>query len=175
MATTADDGDLFAEAMGKVQRLPEDNKITIEKRLLRAHEVARCHGSEAFYTAVETGQMVEQTEQPGLLLASGVSREKLKRLKCGQPPIARTIDLHGLNRDKALISLTEGVSSALANRQRVLAIIHGRGLHSSDGKPVLKEATYQWLSDGPFAGHVLAVVAQPGSGGGASLVLLRRH
>ena len=48
-----------------------------------------------------------------------------------------------------------------------------RGLHSQ-GRPVLKQAVFQWLREGPCAGFVLAAVPRNDSGGGASMVLLRR-
>jgi DNA-nicking Smr family endonuclease len=55
-------------------------------------------------------------------------------------------------------------------------VVHGRGLHSKDQLPVLKEALRTWLSTARFARHVLAfATARPADGGaGAVYVLLRR-
>jgi DNA-nicking Smr family endonuclease len=63
---------------------------------------------------------------------------------------------------------------ALTDQHRVLCIVHGRGLHSQ-GKPVLKEAVYQWLRSGSYANHILAAIPKPYTGGGSCLVLLRRN
>jgi DNA-nicking Smr family endonuclease len=55
-------------------------------------------------------------------------------------------------------------------------IIHGRGLHSKESVPVLKERLKVWLSRGRIGKSVLAfVTARPSDGGaGAVYVLLRR-
>ncbi|GAV20050.1 hypothetical protein MMIC_P1011 [Mariprofundus micogutta] len=113
------------------------------------------------------------TDDPWVLRADGISRERLKQLAAGNPAVSLTLDLHGLTRNEALDLLDNEFLQAISRKQRVIAIIHGRGLHSQ-GKPVLKDAVYQWLRDGSMARFVLAVMPQPGSGGGACLVLLRR-
>jgi DNA-nicking Smr family endonuclease len=55
-------------------------------------------------------------------------------------------------------------------------VVHGRGLHSKDQVPVLKEALKRWMATARFAEHVLAfATARPHDGGaGAVYVLLRR-
>jgi DNA-nicking Smr family endonuclease len=115
-----------------------------------------------------------QAEDSWVLIADGISRERLKSLASGRPPVEQTLDLHGATRNEALGLLEEWFGHAVGNQLRTLCIIHGRGLHSAEGKAVLKEAVYLWLRSGPFAHAVLAVIPQPGSGGGACLVLLRR-
>jgi DNA-nicking Smr family endonuclease len=111
-------------------------------------------------------------EAPWTLCASGVSRERLRRL-AGEP-VECEIDLHGHTRDGALRALETAIMAALADGRRTLCIVHGRGLHSQ-GRPVLKQAVFQWLREGPCAGCVLAAVPRIGSGGGASTILLRRQ
>ena len=60
--------------------------------------------------------------------------------------------------------------------KRCVLLVHGRGTHSKDHLPVLKEALRTWLSTNRFGRHVLAfATAQPADGGaGAIYVLLRR-
>jgi DNA-nicking Smr family endonuclease len=55
-------------------------------------------------------------------------------------------------------------------------VVHGRGLHSKDQVPVLKEALKRWMQTARFARHVLAFTsARPPDGGtGAVYVLLRK-
>jgi len=113
-------------------------------------------------------------DRPWVLKADGVAEERLKRLAAGNPPEDMEIDLHGMSRGKACDLISDAVARALAAGKRVICLVHGRGLHSSDGRPVLREAVYRWLRDGPFSGQVLAVVPKPGTGGGSCLVLLRR-
>lgn len=168
------DADLFTEAMGKVQPLAETDKVQPRKCLPRGNQVAAEQRNRQSVDMVASGHVAHRTG-PWTLVADGISRERLKRLAGGDPPAAWTLDLHGMTCEVALTAVAEGFVRALADPSvRVLCLVHGRGLHSSDGKPVLKQAVYHWLTDGPFAGHVLAAVPQPGSGGGACLVLLRR-
>ena len=58
------------------------------------------------------------------------------------------IDLHGLFRADAVVKLTNEV--AIFSRQgiREVEIIHGKGLHS-DGEPVLKTMTLEWIKNNP--------------------------
>ena len=60
--------------------------------------------------------------------------------------------------------------------KRCVLVVHGRGLHSKDQMPVLKDALKRWMSTARFADHVLAfATARPHDGGlGAVYVLLRR-
>jgi DNA-nicking Smr family endonuclease len=55
-------------------------------------------------------------------------------------------------------------------------VVHGRGLHSKDNVPVLKEAVRGWLATQRFSRHVLAFATarQEDGGAGAIYVLLRR-
>jgi DNA-nicking Smr family endonuclease len=56
-------------------------------------------------------------------------------------------------------------------------VVHGRGLRSPGGRPVLKHATAQWLSHGIIGGYVLAFTTARlyDGGAGAVWVLLRRE
>ena len=102
-------------------------------------------------------------------------QERLKRLAGGEPPIDFELDLHGCNRDRSLELLDTCVSRMLQEGQRVLCIVHGRGLHSSEQTPVLKQTVYQWLQSGPANHEILATIPKPGTRGGSCLVMLRRQ
>ena len=60
--------------------------------------------------------------------------------------------------------------------RRCVVIVHGRGLHSKDQQPVLKERVTVWLTQARLGRLVLAFcTARPHDGGaGALYVLLRR-
>lgn len=171
-----DEEDLFAQAMGKVRKLKTADKIHPEKPKPKRdiHSGQFVKKSSALLPPPTMEQAPEAGEEPWILKSSGVSREKLKALGAGRPPIDLESDLHGLNREQALAGLARMFDVALAERLRVLCIVHGRGLHSQ-GKAVLKEAVYEWLRSGPYAGHILAVIPKPYTGGGSALVLLRRQ
>lgn len=174
MSDNDPDKDLFAEAMRKVRRAAGTSRVVAAKARPRPASTIPARRIEAGSGPVPVGLLPQPTDQPGVLRADGVSGERLKRLAAGRPAVQQTFDLHGITRHEALELLEAGFRQAIDSRMRALCIIHGRGLHSQ-GRPVLKHAVYHWLQEGPFAGAVLAVIPQPGSGGGACLVLLRRQ
>lgn len=170
----AADEDIFAEAMRKVQPLSPSRRVAKEApKTEKRVSIAKPHRTVEIKRA-KPQSTPQTTDDPWRLVANGVSRERLKQLASGRPSVDSTIDLHGATRDEAISMLARVVEEMLAAGKRVLCIIHGRGLHSPD-KPILKEAAYRWLRDGAYASHVLAVVPEPGSGGGACLVLLRKQ
>jgi DNA-nicking Smr family endonuclease len=168
------DDELFAEAMGKVRRINPANKIIPEKAKPKPETATSAPRTQPLMQSKTVLSSPRQTEEPWVLRADGISRERLRSLASGRPPVEQTLDLHGATRNEALGLLEEWFGHAVGNQLRTLCIIHGRGLHSAEGKAVLKETVYLWLRSGPFAHAVLAVIPQLGSGGGACLVLLRR-
>jgi len=173
MANLNQDDELFAEAMGKVNRITPANKIIPEKVKPKPEAAARVRQAHPLLRAEYVEVFPRQAEDPWVLCADGISRQRLRLFAAGRPPIELTLDLHGVIRNEALNLLENLLRRAINARARAVCIVHGRGLHSA-GKPVLKETVYQWLRRGPFAHAVLAAIPRPGSGGGACLVLLRR-
>ena len=167
------DEQLFAEAMQKVRRAARTDKVVAARPKPKPRDVVSARQPSVESRQLPARAALQASDQPGVFRADGVSNERLKRLAAGRPPVEQTFDLHGVTRHEALVLLEDGFRQAIGSGKRALCIVHGRGLHSQ-GRPVLKDAVYHWLSDGPFAGAVLAVIPQPGSGGGACLVLLRR-
>jgi len=170
-----DEQGLFAEAMGKVHPLAAVDKIASSKPkpVKPVQGVTHRHSPGKFTSQASKALSVQCTADPWVFVADGMSRERLKRLAAGRPPIERTFDLHGMRRNEAMAMLEEACEQAMRAGVRVICIIHGRGLHSQ-GRAILKEAVYHWLRQGPLAHRLLAVIPQPGSGGGACLLLLRR-
>ena len=100
----------------------------------------------------------------------------LRKLRAGEIAVQGHVDLHGLTRDEAKGALERFLLESRHAGKRCVLVVHGRGLHSRDHLPVLKDALRTWLSTARFARHVLAfATAQPADGGaGAIYVLLRR-
>jgi DNA-nicking Smr family endonuclease len=73
--------------------------------------------------------------------------------------------------------LARFILDSVRKGRRTVSIVHGRGLRSPGGQPVLKHAVAQWLSHGMIGGYVLAfTTARAYDGGtGAVWVLLRRE
>jgi DNA-nicking Smr family endonuclease len=97
-----------------------------------------------------------------------------QRLRRGELPIDRRIDLHGLTQPQAHAALDRFVRAAAAAGCRLLLVITGKG---SGGDSTLRRLVPRWLSHGEHAARVLrATPARPQHGGdGALYVLLRRR
>jgi len=169
--------ELFAEAMQHVQPIDNTAKVTpaspsIKQRTRRSMQ--KNQPIAAHHLPQPNNSTLKQDASTWVLRANGVAPNLLKKLSTGQLSIHRTIDLHGMTRDQAIAKLEGTLLTSLQAQERVLCIIHGRGLHSSDGQPVLKKSVYQWLQKGGLSGYILAVTPSPNSAGGSCLVLLRR-
>jgi len=169
--------DLFAEAMQQVQPIEKIAKITPSTATAKK-KVHRDIHQRTNAAAYDSRTLVKSTPQeddsPWVLRANGIAPDTLKKLSNGQLPINRTIDLHGMTRDKSIAALEKTMQSSLQTSDRVICVIHGRGLHSPDGRPILKQSIYQWLKNGSMSAHVLAVTPAPNTAGGSCLILLRR-
>lgn len=109
-------------------------------------------------------------------IGEGIDRRLLKRLRAGEYAVQAHVDLHGLTREAARERVTRFVAESRRAGHRCVLIVHGRGRHSKDQIPVLKDAVRSWLERGQSARSVLAfATARPHDGGaGAVYVLLRR-
>ncbi len=109
-------------------------------------------------------------------LAPGVDRKLLRRLKRGDFSLQGHLDLHGMGRETAQREVRAFLRDARGQSKRCILLVHGRGLGSPGGEPVLKRLLVRWLSRGELGRQVLCFcTAQPEDGGaGAVYVLLRR-
>jgi DNA-nicking Smr family endonuclease len=109
--------------------------------------------------------------------AAGVDRRILRELERAARAPEATLDLHGRKSREAEASLVAFVRGAQSGGRRVVLVIHGRGLRSGEGGPVLRQLVHECLTQGSLVDAVLAVVAAPPrlGGSGAALVLLRRR
>jgi DNA-nicking Smr family endonuclease len=107
----------------------------------------------------------------------GLDPRLVTRLRRGEFSVQAHIDLHGMTQVDGKEALTQFIVDSVRKGHRAVLVVHGRGLRSPGGQPVLKHATAQWLSHGTVGGYVLAfATAQAYDGGaGAVWVLLRRE
>lgn len=103
----------------------------------------------------------------------GVQQKLLRRLRRGQFSTAAELDLHGNTVAEAQEALAEFLSDCRIRGVRSVRIIHGKGLRSRDGRPVIKNKVARWLR---HRDEVVAFCsARPVDGGtGALYVLLKR-
>ena len=99
---------------------------------------------------------------------------RLRELARGLLPVFETLDLHGMSVEKAEAAVRSFCAGARGTVARTVLVIHGKGLHSPAGQPVLRDEVAEWLSTAPLARDVLCfATARPKHGGsGAMYVLL---
>jgi DNA-nicking Smr family endonuclease len=109
--------------------------------------------------------------------APDVSARELRALRSGERRPEARLDLHGMTREEALDAAERFVQRSRAGGLRAVLIIHGRGLNSDGGDPVLRPAVLAWLGGAAAtrAGVMAYAPAPQRAGGpGATVVLLRR-
>jgi DNA-nicking Smr family endonuclease len=107
-----------------------------------------------------------------VFLREGLARQVLRQLRRGHWVTEDSLDLHGMNRAEAALSVAEFLRRCGLRRLRCVRIVHGKGLGSRNREPVLKGKLRRWLA---LREEVLAFCQAPATqgGGGAALVLLR--
>lgn len=101
-----------------------------------------------------------------------VDPRELRKLRRGAHAIDGKLDLHGMSLDEARRAVDAFVAKRGADGDRVVLVVHGKGLHSPRGVAVLRGEIGAWLTTGRAARHVLAFTTA--SDEGSVLVLLAR-
>ncbi len=112
-------------------------------------------------------QMSMDTDEPLQYLSSGISAQSIKRLRRGHWAIENQLDLHGLTLAQARPALAEFIARSHAQGLRCIRIIHGKGLRSPNGQPVLKTLVASWLMQ---CSEVLAYCQALANDGGSGAV-----
>jgi DNA-nicking Smr family endonuclease len=165
-----DDSDLFKQAMTDVRPISHDRATlrkkpaAIKKRATDKKPLLVDRLSDDFIP--ECGEYLE-------FMRPGVQKSLLKQIRNGRFPAEDRIDLHGHTRDQARLRLLQFIQHAQLEAYKIVCVVHGKGFHSDDGRPVLKAMVNKWLQDIP---EVLAfTTAQARDGGtGAVYVLVKR-
>jgi DNA-nicking Smr family endonuclease len=170
-----DDRDLFRRAVGDVRRLRHDRvehrhpRPPAEARFRRQDERAvldESMSTDTHPTDLETGEDLVY-RHPRLSQAS------YRRLRRGLFAVQDEIDLHGLTAETARRALADFLNEAGSHGLRCVRVIHGKGLRSGPGGPVIKRRIGRWLRRREDV--VAFCSSRPNDGGtGALYVLLRR-
>jgi DNA-nicking Smr family endonuclease len=165
----------FSRAVGPVTALPAANRAPLattrpapEPRQRELDEQAALRETWSDEVDVESLLLTDD----GLSFRRpGVGSDVVTRLRRGEWTIQGQIDLHGLRRDEAREQLAGFVRDATRRGQRCLRVVHGKGLGSPGGEPVLKGKVHRWLAQ---SAEVIAFTqaSAPQGGAGALIVLL---
>jgi DNA-nicking Smr family endonuclease len=177
-----DDASFFAAAMADVRPLDADPRVdapaptTLTTRTI-VDEDAEALGMLADLVSGSGHFDISDSSEYVEGAVVGFDPRLLKRLRRGEFAYQAMIDLHGMSAAAARIEVERFLMHAVAAGQRVVLIVHGRGLNSKDNVPVLKERLKTWLARGRIGRATLAFTsARPADGGaGAVYVMLRRQ
>lgn len=99
----------------------------------------------------------------------GISESTVRDLRRGRWAIQDHLDLHGMSREEARAAVATFIATSSRACRRCVRIVHGKGIGSAGGTPVLKGLVRRWLA---HCDNVLAFVQARGMDGGAGAVLV---
>ncbi|MCG3172983.1 MAG: hypothetical protein GMKNLPBB_01155 [Myxococcota bacterium] len=116
-----------------------------------------------------SGEMVE-------IYREGFDAARVRELRTGKYAIQGELDVHGLTSAEAREEIIAFVSRCVRDGKSVVKIIHGKGLGSRDGVPVIKELLKGMVFRGPLSRHVLVMTSAHwrDGGAGASYLLIKK-
>lgn len=169
-----DEADLWARVAATIRPLsrepvkPQNSEKLEEPSPVKATAIVR-------QVAPRKPQPLPPKPRPGTTLDGSWDR----RLKGGTVVPDRTLDLHGMNLDRAWQAIDRGLEQAISAGDRVLLLITG---HHRPGDPPIERgriraAVHDWLAASRHASNIAAVRgAHRRHGGGGSLyIILRRR
>ncbi len=173
---------LFLEAVGAVERVretktrvgppppPSADQLRIPNEEAESMAaLAELVSASGEFDLADSDEFIEGAVQ-------GFDERVMRKLRGGDFSTQAQVDLHGMTRDVAKDALDAFMQKSRTAGHRAVLIVTGRGLHSKDQVPVIKQGVQQWLTRGRAAKYVLAFCsARPKDGGtGAVYVLLRK-
>ena len=106
----------------------------------------------------------------GSYVRDGMQAQTLRKLRRGHWRCDNQLDLHGHTSTEARLALVTFLRECQDAGVRCVRIVHGKGLQSRNGEPVLKAKVAHWLRQRDV---VLAYCqAKPGDGGSGAVVVL---
>jgi DNA-nicking Smr family endonuclease len=169
-----DDARLFREAMSGVQRLESDKAEFRRSRPGPEPSFTRAEVRDVLQASLEAGPEPGEVETGDELTfrRDGVPATVFRKLRRGRYRIGAELDLHGLTAAEARQAVHEFLQESSRLGTGVVRIIHGKGLGSGPGGPVIKRRVGRWLR---HRDEVLAYCsARPMDGGTGALYVLVR-
>lgn len=163
----------FDDLIDGVKKMPQD-KITPYRPKVKPVPTQRLADDENVMRELLEADDESASLESGdelTYLKTGYPPRLLKRLRRGEFSIQDELDLHGYFAQEAKPAVHAFINEAAASNISAIRIVHGKGLHSKDKKPVLKNLILGWLKKNQ---HVLAVCSTPANDGstGAVYVLI---
>ena len=171
-APPTDDDALLAQELKDVAPLPDHGRVVHPPRPAQPlpYQTWRDEREALAESLVAPAEWDVETGEDTAFLRPGLDRQTLRKLKRGHWVIQDHLDLHGMNRMEARLSVANFLNDCLARGLRCVRIVHGKGLRSKHRLPVLKSKIRVWLTR---RDEVLAFCdARPVDGGSGAVVVL---
>jgi DNA-nicking Smr family endonuclease len=169
------EGHLFRRVMADAKPLRTDTVELPQRRPRAAARFSRLDEGAVLRESLEAPPHDVEIANGGVLLYRhpSVTRKTLRRLARGGVSIQGEVDLHGLNSAEAKQALKDFIEHSRVRGHTSVRVVHGKGLGSGHGGPVLKRKVDHWLRRWE---PVLAFVSarQTDGGTGAVYVLLKK-
>ena len=180
----AQEANLFRDSMGGIKPMPKSDRLEPGRGSKPAAPAPRTPAKPRTQAEDDAAVLLESLsdqfdvdglldEDPTLSYArDNVGPDVVRKLRKRHWPVQGELDMHGMNRDAARDALGEFLYNAGRRGQRCVRVIHGKGLGSAGGEPVLRSMVHSWLVQKDEV--VAFCVANKADGGyGALIVLLK--
>ena len=171
-----DDIRLFRNAVGPVKRLKSD-KVLAARKKPRPLPLQTMADEQQVLAESLSGEMDPADLETGdelLYRRPGLQNKVFRKLRSGSFSVEAQLDLHGMIVPVAKQALNRFLGECQARGRKCVRIIHGKGMGSKEGRPIIKNKVNLWLQQ---RHDILAFCsARPIDGGtGAIYVLLSRR
>ena len=164
---------LFRDAVADVQPAPVPNRAMLAKPGPKPFpSQLRRDDREVLKEALSDplpGSEDFETSESSVFIRPGLPKNVARRLRNGYWSVRYELDLHGHTTDEARSELVEFIHRARNKGERCVRIIHGKGLRSQTGEPVLKQKVRHWLMQ---KDEILAFVEASAANGGSGAVIV---
>ena len=159
----------FSDLMSSTKRLKTDKIPPYRKKIQpiasQKHADEKLVMQELLAEDDETSSFLSGDELT--FLRDGYPIQLLKKLRRGHYSIQEELDLHGFYADEAKQEVHAFINECAQYNIPTVRIVHGKGLHSPDKKPVLKNLILGWLKKNQF---IIAVCSTPVNDGGTGAI-----
>ena len=172
-----DDADinLFRNTVGPVKRIKHDKVLPVRKKP-RPVPYQTMAENRKVLTEMMDGPLDPAELETGdelLFKRVGIQHKVFKKLRSGNFSVEAQLDLHGMTVPIAKNALNVFLTECRNKNKKCVRIIHGKGMGSKEGKPVIKNKVNRWLRQRRDVQAFCS--ARPIDGGtGALYVLLSR-
>lgn len=174
-----DDFSLFTSEMRGVKPIKHDRadtgKAKVDRKNLKTlRQAATVRQGETLVDGLSDQFVIDVGPEDDLHWArDGVQESQMRKLKIGQIPFEGSLDLHGMNVEKARETLWAFLAEATGLEVRCVRVTHGKAVRLDGKRPMIKSHVNTWLRQHP---QVLGFTScQPRHGGaGAVYVMLKR-